>query len=163
MKLGIVELRDMIAEAVRQTLEEAPKKGSKRPPKDIPMRSVESELETRDRAVRGMPGYSHSEQNDFSKPLGPANIVKRQGASGMGGWTSEAKRQLQDKIHELQVRRLVRMIVAEELAAVRSEGRLTEVTPPGFERVVKGLKKAKGVKNPWAVAWSMKKKGAHPK
>jgi len=36
---------------------------------------------------------------------------------------------------------------------------IDEVTPPGGERVVKALKKSKGVKNPWAVAWSMKNKG----
>lgn len=31
---------------------------------------------------------------------------------------------------------------------------LDEVTPPGKEKVVKALKKQKGVKNPYAVAWS---------
>ena len=37
---------------------------------------------------------------------------------------------------------------------------MNEKTPPGGERVVKALKKNKNVKNPWAVAWSMKNKGA---
>lgn len=36
---------------------------------------------------------------------------------------------------------------------------LEEVTPKGYEKVVKALKKEPGVENPWAVAWSMKKKG----
>jgi hypothetical protein len=36
-----------------------------------------------------------------------------------------------------------------------------EATPPGEEYVVKGLKKAKGVDNPYAVAWWLRKKGAH--
>lgn len=36
-------------------------------------------------------------------------------------------------------------------------------TPKGYEPVVKELKKAKGVDNPWAVAWSMKNKGIKPK
>ena len=36
---------------------------------------------------------------------------------------------------------------------------LDEATPPGGEKVVKALKKQPGVKNPWAVAWSMKNKG----
>ena len=36
---------------------------------------------------------------------------------------------------------------------------LSEKTPPGGEKVVKALKKNKDVKNPWATAWSMKKKG----
>ena len=33
-----------------------------------------------------------------------------------------------------------------------------EVTPPGYEPVVKALKKKPGVDNPWAVAWAMKGK-----
>lgn len=40
---------------------------------------------------------------------------------------------------------------------------LNQSTPLGFEKVVKKLKKAKSVKNPWAVAWSMKNKGIKPK
>lgn len=38
-----------------------------------------------------------------------------------------------------------------------------EDAPKGYEKVVKGIKKDKSVKNPWAVAWSMKKKGIKPK
>lgn len=33
-----------------------------------------------------------------------------------------------------------------------------EVAPPGYEKVVKKLKKNKNVDNPWAVAWAMKNK-----
>ncbi len=122
MKISITELRDMVAEAVRRTIAEAPKKGSKRAPKDVPARSEESELQQRDRHVRGLKGYSHSDVNDFSKPLGPASLPKRQGASGMGGWTSESTTvgEIRRKIAEMQIRRLVRMIVGEE---VRSRGR----------------------------------------
>ena len=116
MKVSITELRDMVAEAVRRTLAEAPKKGSKRPPKDIPMVSDETELERRDRHVRGT-GYSHANVLDFSKPLGPNNIVKRQGASGIGGWTAESI--VRKKIKEMQVRKLIRMIVGEEVKARR--------------------------------------------
>jgi len=36
---------------------------------------------------------------------------------------------------------------------------LNQKAPPGGEKVVKALKKQKGVKNPWAVAWSMKNRG----
>jgi len=43
------------------------------------------------------------------------------------------------------------------------EDDLDEVTPPGYEKIVKGLKRSKSVKNPWAVAWSMKNKGIKPK
>lgn len=39
------------------------------------------------------------------------------------------------------------------------EEELDQVTPPGGEKVVRALKKQKGVKNPWAVAWSMKNRG----
>lgn len=116
MKIRITELRDMVAEAVRRTLAEAPKKGSKRAPKDVPMRSEESEVEQRDRNVRGT-GYSHSDVNDFSKPLGPLNRYKRQGAANIGGWTSEAL--IKQKIKEMQIRKLVRMIVGEEVQARR--------------------------------------------
>lgn len=117
MKIRITELRDMVAEAVRRTLSEAPKKGSKRAPKDIPMHSEESEIEQRDRHVRGLQGYAHSDVNDFSAPLGPLNRYKKQGASNMGGWTSEAI--VRQKIKEMQIRKLVRMIVGEEVQARR--------------------------------------------
>jgi hypothetical protein len=119
MKVSITELRDMVAEAVRRTLAEAPKKGSKRPPKDIPMVSDETEAEARERRVRGIPGYVQSDVNDFSKPLGPLNTYKRQGASNMGGWTAEAI--VRKKIKEMQVRKLVRMIVGEEVQARRGK------------------------------------------
>jgi len=36
------------------------------------------------------------------------------------------------------------------------------VAPPGFEKVVKKLKKNKEIDNPWALAWSMKNKGDKP-
>jgi hypothetical protein len=35
------------------------------------------------------------------------------------------------------------------------EPQVQEVAPPGMEPVVKRLKRRKGVKNPYAVAWSM--------
>jgi hypothetical protein len=44
-----------------------------------------------------------------------------------------------------------------------NEGDLEEVTPPGYEPVVKALKKEPDVDNPWAIAWSMKKKGIKPR
>lgn len=51
----------------------------------------------------------------------------------------------------------------DQATAIESDGHMSEdldeVTPPGGEKVVKALKKQKGVKNPWAVAWSMKNKG----
>jgi len=36
---------------------------------------------------------------------------------------------------------------------------LQEVAPEGWEGTVKAMKKHKGVKNPWALAWYMKNKG----
>src|SRR3989304_1259627 len=38
-----------------------------------------------------------------------------------------------------------------------------EVTPPGFEPIVKKLKTQPGVKNAWATAWAMKNRGVVPK
>lgn len=43
------------------------------------------------------------------------------------------------------------------------EDDIDEKAPPGYEKVVKGLKKDSDVDNPWAVAWSMKNKGIKPK
>lgn len=85
MKITIVELRDMIAEAVRRTVREGKKKV-----REIPQQSEESVLAQRDRHVRALPGYSHGNVLDMSKPLGKKNLLKRQGASGMGNWTSES-------------------------------------------------------------------------
>lgn len=121
MKISVTELRDMVAEAVRRTLAEAPKKGSKRAPKEIPPQSEESQEEQRERRTRGMPGYIQSDVNDFSKPLGPLNRYKRQGGSTIGGWTSESTTlgDIRKRIGEMQIRRLLKMIVAEEVRATR--------------------------------------------
>ena len=43
------------------------------------------------------------------------------------------------------------------------ESKLHEVAPEGYEKIVKALKKEPSIENPWAVAWSMKKKGIKPK
>jgi hypothetical protein len=37
-----------------------------------------------------------------------------------------------------------------------------EVAPPGWEGTVKAMKKHPEIKNPWALAWSMKNKGDKP-
>lgn len=37
---------------------------------------------------------------------------------------------------------------------------LEEVAPPGWEGTVRGMKKHKEIDNPFALAWSMKKRGA---
>lgn len=42
--------------------------------------------------------------------------------------------------------------------AFEESDELDQVTPPGGERVVKALKKQKGVRNPWAVAWALHNK-----
>ena len=47
--------------------------------------------------------------------------------------------------------------------AESSEDDLEEVTPPGHEKMVKGLKKVPGIKSPWAVAWAHHKKYGAPK
>lgn len=43
------------------------------------------------------------------------------------------------------------------------QARWKETTPPGYERIVKTLKRQPDVANPWAVAWSMKRRGIGPK
>lgn len=85
MKITMTEFRDMVAEAVRRTVQEA------RKPKEVPPRSEESIAAQRDRQVRGLPGYAHGEVLDMSKPLGKRSRTKRQGAANMGGWTSESR------------------------------------------------------------------------
>lgn len=114
MKIRITELRDMIAEAIKRTLAEAPK-GAKL----IPPETEESEEERDERQLRGLSGYYHSEVNDFSKPLGRKNRAKRQGASGIGGWTSEAKKieYIKRRLGEMKIRKLVKMIAREEVKA----------------------------------------------
>jgi len=42
-------------------------------------------------------------------------------------------------------------------------GEINEVTPKGYEKIVKGIKKSGTAKNPWAIANAMKKKGIKPK
>lgn len=85
MKINIMELRDMVATAVRQTIAEAKKK-----PKMAAPRSEESIEAQRKRQLTGLPGYAHGGVLDMSKPLGKRNLAKRQGAAGMGNWTSES-------------------------------------------------------------------------
>jgi hypothetical protein len=85
VKLNIIELRDMVAQAVRQTVREAKK--AKLPAE----RSEESVIAQRERQVRGLPGYAHSSPLDMSKPLGKRNRARRQGASNIGNWTSESR------------------------------------------------------------------------
>lgn len=83
-KVNMLELREMIASAVRQTMQEAKKKV-------IPQQSEETIEATREKKTRGLPGYTTSKTLDMSKPLGKRNRYKRQGAANMGNWTSESK------------------------------------------------------------------------
>ena len=96
----------MVAAAVKQTIAEAKKK-----PKILPQHSEESVAANRSRATKGLPGYAHSDVLDLSKPLGKKNLAKRQGATGMGNWTSESH---QRKVEAIKA--LVRLIVAEEIS-----------------------------------------------
>lgn len=120
MKLRMSELREMVREALRRSLTEA-----KRKPKAIPPRTEDAELAQRDRAVRGT-GYSHSEVNDFSEPLGDMNLYKAQGASNIGGFTGAGPQggpvtaeQVLKRIREMQLRKVIRAIVGEEVKARR--------------------------------------------
>ncbi len=39
---------------------------------------------------------------------------------------------------------------------------LDGVAPPGWEKSIKRMKKDKGISNPFALAWYMRNRGAHP-
>ena len=84
MRVNVSELREMIAEAVRQTVREAKKA------KEVPPVADEVIHAQRERMTRGLPGYALSKVLDMSKPLGRKSLPKRQGASNMGSWTSES-------------------------------------------------------------------------
>jgi hypothetical protein len=120
MKLNITEVRNLVAEVVREAITEAKSKK-----KEIPGRSEESIKAQREKQVRST-GYLHEPSYDFSQPLGDASIVKKQGASGMGGWTKgddprpPAYGKPNVKV-EQQLRALIRMVVAEELRALADE------------------------------------------
>jgi hypothetical protein len=47
-----------------------------------------------------------------------------------------------------------------ETKGVKTEETVQEVSPPGWSGTVKAMKKHKNISNPFALAWSMKKKGA---
>lgn len=70
------------------------------------------------------------------------------------------------KITTVNLRSLIKEELVESFGEplIESErgDELEEVTPPGYEKVVRALKKDKNVDNPWAVAWSMKNKGIKP-
>lgn len=122
MKLTITEVRNLVAEVVRETVSEAKKK------KELAPRSEESVRAQRERQTRAT-GYSHEDAWDFSQPMGDANVVKKQGASGMGNWTKGAdprppaygKTGPKVGVAEQQLRHLIRMIVSEELNAAKGK------------------------------------------
>jgi hypothetical protein len=45
---------------------------------------------------------------------------------------------------------------------LEGEKEIKEVSPPGWSGTTKAMKKHKDITNPFALAWSMKKKGAKP-
>ncbi len=57
----------------------------------------------------------------------------------------------------------VEAVYDEDLPGDKDPADMDEVAPPGWEKSVKAMKKHKDIKNPWALAWSMKKKGATPR
>ncbi len=66
-----------------------------------------------------------------------------------------------ETISKKQLKRVIREIVEEMWNSKNDvEGdEINEVSPPGWEGTVKGMKKHKNIDNPWALAWSMKNKG----
>lgn len=76
-----------------------------------------------------------------------------EGVCGCGGDVSPC-----DKCNMLEVAGSCGCTLLDE-----SDDALDEVAPPGYEKTVKALKKEPSIDNPWALAWSMKKKGVKPK
>lgn len=104
--------------------------------------------------VKGQPGRWESEAD----PSYPGS-----GGMNLGGLVSPVRVQIPGGLGM----RTVRAQLAESGPARCHEAHCfehyIEVTPPGFEKVVKSLKKEPGVRSPWAVAWAMRKKGIAPK
>ena len=90
MNVSIVELRNMIAEAVKIALRERRITEKKEPKLPAPRSEEEANAQI-GRRTRALPGYTAGGQLDFSEPLGTNNRYKRQGASNIGTWTSESK------------------------------------------------------------------------
>lgn len=113
----MTELREMVREALRRVnLNEA-----KRKPKTVPGQSEEAAQTMKDRQTKAT-GYKHSDPSDFSAPLGDANLYKGQGASNIGGFTGVGNQgpfvtaeQILRKIREMQLRKVIRTIVGEQL------------------------------------------------
>ncbi len=114
MKVSILELREMVAQAIRLTLTEAKSKKKKVVPPLPPMRSKSSIDSQKERQIRALPGRTHGGVLDMSQPLGKKSLTKRQGASGIGGWTTESRDHAMESI-----RALVRLIVAEEIRLLK--------------------------------------------
>ena len=71
------------------------------------------------------------------------------------------------KITKRQLRTLIRETISDEAVGdlegqKLDEDDLEEVAPPGWEGTVKKMKDDPEIENPWALAWSMKKKGYKP-
>tara|TARA_Y100000310_G_C20513750_1_gene730148 strand:+ start:501 stop:740 length:240 start_codon:yes stop_codon:yes gene_type:complete len=75
------------------------------------------------------------------------------------------------KITKRQLRQIIRESIEEALSYYNTptestdelhEDDLEEIAPPGWEGTVKKMKKNPEIENPWALAWSMKKKGYKP-
>jgi len=81
------------------------------------------------------------------------------GAKGKGIRVAESNRG--QRMYEHLVNKFIRMGKSKNVAESRARRHMEamEKTPPGGEDVVRALKKKKNIEEPYAVAWSMKKKG----
>jgi len=87
-------------------------------------------------------------------PGEPVQGRKGGGLHGYGG----PKRPAPDDWHSWYANELIdRVMHGESPSDV-----IDEVAPPGWSGTVKAMKKHKDIDNPFALAWSMKNKGAHP-
>lgn len=117
----------MVREAVGLTLEVA-KRNRGRTPKEVPGQSDEAIAARKERQLKGIPGHAHGESYDYSEPLGDANLYKSQGAANFGNYTGVGPNrmltaeQVLRQMREMQLRRIIRAVVAEEVK-VRFGGR----------------------------------------
>ncbi len=112
-------------------------------------------------------------EEELKKPVGeqevqPKDFSKVQKAKEDA--SANAKQQALQKQEELSKEATQKKEAVKDIEGVKEEVSIIsfyldfvqEVAPPGWEGTVKKMKKKKGITNPWALAWSMKKKGYKP-
>lgn len=114
---------------------------------------LESTRRMQEAATRGTQALAE-DLTDEDKKKGMLAVAKKHKGEGRPG---VAKKIAKKAKSYFEARR------ARFVASMRNFSASTrEVAPPGWEGTVKAMKKSPEVKNPWALAHSMKKKGMTP-